>query len=311
MILVMTSVLFVQIAGRLHDEAALLQIAKKGQAASAPVVKLNNGVEMPVLAFAANMWSPEVCKSATLDAIKAGFRFIWSSEIVGAGCQDAQASAITESPVPRSDLFVAGTVDTAGCSGFKGCYEQTKSGAQKQYEVLQQNTLDMLMLDYPPGSGDCDSILGQWAAFEELYPAKVRSIAVSNFLPEHLQCIKNKASATVPSVNQLLFNFGKGKEKTLLEHSKLGIVVQAYSPLGAGSVAANSVCQGVGARYGKSAAQVALKWILQHNVSVATQSTDYSHLQEDAELFDFTLSDDDMQMLDCSSGFSSSSNCND
>lgn len=268
---------------------------------SVPTMKLNNGVQMPVLAFAANLWSSDVCKTATADAIIAGFRFIWSSAIVGADCQAAQVVAISESTVPRSDFFIAGTVDTGSCTGFQQCFEQTKRGAEDQYRILQEDVLDMLMLDYPPSSGDCDSIHGQWAAFEEFYPARARSIAVSNFDSDQLKCITSNSSAVVPSVNQLNFHVGHGGAEVASANANLKVAVQAYSPLGAGQVISNSICSEIGAKYGKSAAQVALRWIFQHDVAIATQSTSLAHLQEDVDIFDFTLSQADMQQLDSQS----------
>eukprot|EP00966_Prymnesium_polylepis_P134131 3100426-Prymnesium_polylepis.1 len=204
--------------------------------ATPPSVTLNNGVAMPVVAFGANVWDAPTCKTATLAALDAGFRFVWSSQLVGAGCQTAQGEAMAESGVARSDIFVAGTADTGSCSSRDSCYSQTRAAAAAQFGYLNETRLDMLMLDYPSSTAGCDAILGQWHAFEELYAAKrVRTIAVSNFSPEQLGCITSNKSATVPSVNQLNFHVGASLD-VVAKNVALGVVVQAYSPLGSGSL---------------------------------------------------------------------------
>ena len=264
----------------------------------APSVTLNNGVQMPVLSFGANLWDAPTCKSATTAAIEAGFRFIWSSQLIGADCQKAQGEAIARSSVPRADLFVAGTADTQSCTSHDDCFMATRAAAMAQYGYLNETTLDMLMLDYPSGSG-CGPITGQWRAFEELYRAhRVRTISVSNFSPEQLQCIASNKSATVPSVNQVNFQVGASRQ-VLADDAALGVVVQAYSPLGAGSLPSAPLLQSIGKAHGKSGAQVALKWILQHNATVTTESTNPDYLREDADLFgDFILSPGEMKQLD-------------
>lgn len=157
----------------------------------------------------------------------------------------------------------------------------------------------MLMLDYPPSDGTCASIGGQWRAFEEEYRARrVRSIAVSNFSPEELRCIVSNASATAPAANQLSLSVGKSTQPVADDAALGGAIVQAYSPLGSGSLASDPLLQQIGAAHNKSAAQVALKWILTHNATVATQSTSAVHLQQDVALFDFELTADEMQKLD-------------
>jgi len=262
--------------------------------ASETTVTLNNGIEMPVMSFAAETWSSSVCKSATADAITSGFRFIWSSALVGSDCQQAQGEAIAATDVDRSDLFISGTVNTGYCSGEDACYQQTLQDANGQFTLIGLDKLDMLMLDYPTQS--CDGIKGQWKAFEELYAAgRVGTIAVSNFNSDQLDCIAD--SATVPSVNQL--HFSVGSSTTMIDdNAKRGIVVQSYSPLDGGRLINDEDCTNVGSAHSKSAAQVAFRWIFQHNGTVATQSTNPVHLQEDVDIFDFVLSDEEMSLLD-------------
>jgi len=269
-----------------------------GAAAAAPAggpsVTLNNGVKMPVLGFAASVWDPDTCKSATAAALSAGFRNVWSSILVGGDCQQQQGAAIAAAGIARGELFIAGTVNTGGCTGTDSCYTQTKSDAEGQFTSLGVKTLDMIMLDYP--GGDCPGIQGQWKAFSELYAAKrVRSIAVSNFDSSQLDCVTANKSV-VPVANQL--SYCVGNSGTMVkDNAKYGIVVQAYSPLGGGSVVSDPDCVAIGKAHGKSAAQVALRWIYQTNATIATESTNPDYLKEDAAIWDFTLTDAEMAKL--------------
>lgn len=240
------------------------------------------------------------------NALQAGFRHVWSSAILGSSCQVAQGEALRASGIDRAELFIVGTVNSGGegCTGFGTCYEQTMSGAQEQFQSLGFDTLDMIMLNYPTGAG-CQSIAGQWEAFEELYAKeRVRAIAVSNFSPEQIECITANASATVPSVNRLHYSIGDAG--TVIEdNARHGIFVQSYSPLSSHGKAAaliiDSDCKSIGQRHGKTAPQVALKWILQTNGTVAMQSINLTHLQEDIDIFDFELTEEELGTLNAKS----------
>jgi len=264
---------------------------------SGPTVTLNNGVKMPMLAFAANMYGPDVCRRATAHALTAGFRNIWSSEIIGDGCQRAQREAMDASGLARSELFVAGTVMNPQCTA-SDCYQTTMSQARNQLEMLSSdNTLDMLMLDYPSSAG-CDGIEGQWKALEELYRAgNVRVIAVSNFRDEHLTCIARNNSATLPAVNQMSYNTGNADRSVLQSNEKFGITVQAYSPLGSGGVLQSPKLHSIAKKHGKTPAQVALRWLTQQGVAVALASTSLEHLKQDVDISSINLSKEDMREL--------------
>ena len=284
-------------------------------AASAPnTVLLNNGVVMPSIAFAASTWPAEICYNATLTALRSGFRFIWSSALVGKDCQDSQATAIAVSGVPRSSIFIAGTVDTQRCTSEKECHNQTLAGGLEQMSgplgtAAWPDGIDMLMLDFPSAAG-CEGIAGQWSALSELYFAHSptlapRSIAVSNFGQQELACLfppfsspATPSAIVPPVVNQLSFSVGHGSTAAVGANGAHGILVQAYSPLGGGRLVHDPLLQQIGAAHGKSAAQVALRWIIQHNATVATQSTNAAHLKEDLSIFDFSLTPSEMATLD-------------
>merc|ERR1711907_28129 len=276
---------------------SVLLLAAAGVHAVSQSVILNNGVEMPALAFGANVWDPATCKQATSDALAAGFRFVWSSALIGQDCQAAQGAAIASSGLPRASLFISGTVNSGDCTDNAGCYTQTKTSAEAQFTTLNVTKLDMLMLDYPSSAG-CDGILGQWKAFSELYNAKkVSAIAVSNFDGDQLECVTKDQNGVKPTVNQLSYSVGMSSD-IVDQNAKYDIVVQAYSPLGNGGLASDPLLQTIGKQHNKTAAQVALRWILQHNATINTQSTNPQHLQQDAQIYDFSLTSEEMTKLD-------------
>merc|ERR1719473_1586563 len=123
------------------------------------------------------------------------------------------------------------------------------SGAEEQFETLGFESLDMIMLDYPSRASGCDAISGQWKAFEELYASKrVRTIAVSNFSPEQMECITSNATSTVPAVNQLHYSVGDAGTM-IADNAKYGIVVQSYSPLNSGSLISDEDCKSIGEKH--------------------------------------------------------------
>lgn len=158
--------------------------------------------------------------------------------------------------------------------------------------------MDMIMLDYP--GKDCDSIQGQWRAFEEMLAAgKTRSLAVSNFSPAQLDCILQNRSATAPVLNQLPYLVKRYDGAAVVENARRGVLVQAWSPLGGGRLPlpASRACEEIGRGYGKSAVQVALRWIVQSGATFATQTKSQAHFVEDLDVFDFQLTESEMQRL--------------
>ncbi|OLP94568.1 hypothetical protein AK812_SmicGene23404 [Symbiodinium microadriaticum] len=224
-----------------------------------PSVQLNNGVSMPVLAFAAEVWDAKTCLNATAEALAAGFRF-------------AQSQAVRNSGLPRAELFIAGTVNDPKCSDYASCYKETRAGAEKQFQLLDEKVLDMLMLDYPAES--CRGIKGQWQ--------------VSNFNLTQLQCATSWEFVTmepeVPAVsfgfvlampeNQMRFAVGHGHDPVLAE--------DAYSPLAKGKLLGMLV--------------------LENAQCLAKSACDFSGMLQaklnrrsicsDLEIFDFTLTDE-------------------
>jgi len=235
----------------------------------------------------------DTAKTQVVQALGVGVRNIFASVL--AGCQTGAGEGIKASGVKREELFVCGSVNDGDCSSADDCYTQTKAACAQNLQDLSLDYVDMIMLDYP--SSGCDNIKGQWKAFQEMLDAKkTKSIAVSNFSPDQLDCLKG---LTTPTVNQMPYSVGHGSDSVVADNTKRNVIVQAYSPLGSGSLVGDADCAKIGKQYKKSAAQVALKWILQQNATFSTNLGDsVQYMKEDIALFDFTLSAADMKILD-------------
>ena len=224
----------------------------------------NGGGKFPLAAFGLQIYDDETARKLTLIALEAGYRNFFASVL--AGNQRGFARAIKESGVPRDELFICGSVVSNRAVGFDKARAATTKGWKENvaaFGVGGIEYLDQIMLDYP--GRDRDSIRGQWRAFEDMHALGLaRTLAVSNFSPAQLDAVLADPDATVrPAVNQLplsvVYHPG-GAAETVEENRRRGVLVQAWAPLG-GSVggfppAARSTCAAIGARYGKSAAQV-------------------------------------------------------
>lgn len=156
--------------------------------------------------------------------------------------------------------------------------------------------LDMIMLDYP-GPND-DSVRGQWRGFEEMRANKlVDDLAVSNFSPAQLDAILVNPDATKPTVNQLPFSVAFHPRDILEYNAKRGVHVQSWSPLSRVLGRYGTELASIGKNYGKSAAQVGLRWIVQSGASFCTQSKSKNHFEEDLNVFDFELTSEEMKRI--------------
>jgi len=164
--------------------------------------------------------------------------------------------------------------------------------------------LDMIMLDYP--GPDAESVRGQWRAFEEMKKAgTVDDLAVSNFSPSQLDVIlTDPKTLTKPTVNQLPFSIANNRKGTLAYNTERDVLVQSWSPLSRvlSSPSTKNELESIGKSYGKSAAQVGLRWIVQSGAAFCTQSKSQKHFEEDLNVFDFKLSNTDMDKISQLSG---------
>lgn len=266
-------------------------------------MKLSDGTMFPGVSFGLQVYDDERAYKYTTLALECGYRNFFASVL--AGNQKGFGRAVRASGIPRSDLYICGSVLSNRARGFDAAYAASKRGCDENVAALDVGPLDMIMLDYP--GPDADSIAGQWRALEKMRDeGAVKQLAVSNFSPAQLDAVLGLENLKAkPVVNQLPLGVGfKAAQNTYLlaENRKRNVVVQAWSPLRVLSPDAKKACAAVGAKYDKSAQQVALRWILQRGATYTCQTTSKAHFIEDLAVDDFALSDGDMKILDAIDG---------
>ena len=223
---------------------------------------------MPILGFGVfQIPDAAECERCVLDAIGAGYRSIDTAQIYGN--EEAVGRAAEKSGVPREELFLTTKVWITN-----GGYEKAKASIDESLRKLRTDYVDLLLIHQP-----FNDYYGTWRAMEEAYKAgKVRAIGVSNFLPHHLEPLLKTEVA--PMVNQVECNPGCQQKQTLAYCRDHGILVEAWSPLGSGRVLENATLQALGKQYGKSAAQICLRWCLEQGVLPLPKSVTPQRIQE-------------------------------
>lgn len=251
-------------------------------------VKLNNGVEMPILGFGVfQVNDPKECEQSVIDAIQAGYRLIDTA--ASYMNEEAVGRAIRNSGVNRSELFITTKlwVQDAG-------YENTKKSFQKSLDKLQLDYIDLYLIHQPFGD-----VHGSWRALEELYKAgKARAIGVSNFQPDRVMDII-MFNEIVPAVNQVEthpFNQQIDNQKFLVENN---VQIESWGPFAEGknNLFQNELLGSIAMRYNKSIAQVVLRWLTQRDIVVIPKSVRKERIIENFNIFDFELSAEDMEAI--------------
>jgi len=261
-----------------------------------PTKEIALGVQMPVLSIGTGGQESSQCATIVDSWLGLGGRGIDTAAIYDD--QSVVAQSIASSKFNRSDVFI--TTKIAGCPPAN----LTRAAVEQDLGALNTDYIDLLLIHFPKGG--CSAT---WAVLEE-YHAKgtLKAIGVSNFKRSNLDALMKTAKIT-PSVNQIQHSVLAHDDDTIQACVGHNITVMAYSPLGRNSTAfwSNPTLKSIGAKYGVGSAQVALKWILQHGHILAFQSTSRKHQAEDADLFRFTLGEQDMTLLDSLPGNVSSS----
>ncbi|MCY7864180.1 glyoxal/methylglyoxal reductase [Bacillus spizizenii] len=251
-------------------------------------VKLHNGVEMPW--FGLGVFKVENGSEATESvraAIKNGYRSIDTAAIYKN--EEGVGIGIKESGVAREELFITSKV----WNEDQG-YETTLAAFEKSLERLQLDYLDLYLIHWPGK----DKYKDTWRALEKLYKdGKIRAIGVSNFQVHHLEELLKDAEIK-PMVNQVEFH-PRLTQKELRDYCKeQGIQLEAWSPLMQGQLLDNEVLTQIAEKHNKSVAQVILRWDLQHEVVTIPKSIKEHRIIENADIFDFELSQEDMDKID-------------
>ena len=251
-------------------------------------VKLNNGVEMPIISFGVYQIPKEDTKRCVLDAIKSGYRGIDTAQSYFN--ESEVGDAIVECGVPREELFITTKVwiDHYG-------YEECKASVEESLRKLKTDYLDLCLLHQP-----FSDYYGAYRALEELYAeGKIKAIGVSNFYPDRLTDICMFDRKVIPAVNQVEVNPYNAQWFAQENMEKHGVKMEAWAPFGEGrnNLFTNETLVSIGKKYNKSSAQVMLRWLVQRGVIVACKSTHIERMKENINVFDFELTEEDMNSI--------------
>lgn len=251
-------------------------------------VTLNNGVKMPKVGFGVyRIKDHKQCKQALLDAIDAGYRLIDTAQSYGN--EEAVGKAIQETSVPRNELFITTKVWVTNYG-----YEKTKASVEESLKKMQLDYIDLVLLHQP-----FNDYYGAYKALEDLYKeGKIKAIGVSNFYPDRLVDLV-LYSEVKPAVNQVEVNVFHQQTTAQTYNEKYEVQMEAWAPFAEGrnNMFTNPELKAIGDRYGKTVAQVILRWLVQRGIVPLAKSVKKERMQENINIFDFELSDEDMAVI--------------
>ena len=248
-------------------------------------ITLNNGVKMPLEGFGVfQVPDPAQCEQAVLDAIASGYRLIDTAAAYMN--EKAVGEAIKKSGVPREELFITTKLWVQDAS-----YEAAKKAIQTSLDNLGLSYLDLYLIHQPMGD-----YVGAYRAMEEAYKeGKLKAIGVCNFYPHRLADLCETVEV-IPAVNQVELHPFFQQENALALMKEYGVVPEAWGPFAEGNhgIFTHPVLTAIGQKYGKSAAQVVLRWNVQRGVVVIPKSVHKERIEQNMNIWDFQLSDEDM-----------------
>lgn len=251
-------------------------------------VELNNGVKMPQLGFGV-FQVPDLkeCEQAVLDAIDSGYRLIDTAAAYHN--EEAVGAAIKKSGVAREELFITSKLWVSDAS-----YERAKKEIETSLNKLGLDYIDLYLLHQPYGD-----VIGAWKALEEAYHAgKIRAIGVSNFYADQLKNLILTCDVK-PVINQIEVNPWYQQKQEIKLNQAEDVRVEAWAPFAEGkhNIFQNEVLAEIGQKYGKANGQVILRWLMQRGIVVIPKSVHKNRMEENFDVFDFELSDEDMQTI--------------
>ncbi|MBD5364896.1 MAG: aldo/keto reductase [Bacteroides sp.] len=247
-------------------------------------IELRNGVKMPIIGYGVYQVDPAECERCVSDALKVGYRMIDTAQAYHN--EDGVGAAIAKSGIPREELFIVSKIWISNYG-----YEKAKASIDESLRKLGTDYIDLMLLHQP----FCDRY-GAYRALEEAHKeGKLRAIGVSNFYPDHFIDLASNVEIP-PMVNQVethVFDQQIEAQKYMEEY---GCQIMSWGPLAEGrnNFFTNPVLESIGKKYGKSVAQVALRWLTQRGVIIIPKSVHVERMEQNLNILDFTLSDEDM-----------------
>lgn len=250
-------------------------------------VKLSNGVEMPILGYGVYQVTPEECERCVSDALSVGYRMIDTAQAYYN--EEGVGRAVKKSGIPREELFLVTKVWISNAG-----YEKAKASIDESLRKLQTDYIDLLLIHQP-----FNDYYGTYRAMEEAYKAgKLRAIGVSNFYPDRFIDLAEFCDIK-PMVNQVethVFNQQRQPQEIMKEY---GTQIMSWGPFAEerNDFFTNPVLKAIGEKYGKSVAQTALRFLIQRDVVVIPKSTHKERMEQNLDVFDFSLSAEDMETI--------------
>ena len=249
--------------------------------------ELNNGVKMPMLGYGVYQTPPEETERCVLEAVDVGYRSIDTAQAYGN--EEGVGSALAKSGLPREEFFLTTKVWISNAG-----YERAKASIEESLQKLRTSYLDLLLIHQPFGD-----YYGTYRAMEEAYKAgKVRAIGVSNFYPDRLIDLYHFAEIK-PAVNQIETHVFQQQETARKYLKDRGVQIESWGPFAEGknNFFQNPVLVETGKRYGKTAAQTALRFLIQSGVVAIPKSTHRERMEENFQIFDFALTGEEMEKI--------------
>ena len=250
-------------------------------------VKLNNGVEMPVLGYGVFQVPPETCERCVSDAISVGYRLIDTAQAYYN--EEGVGRAITRCGVPRSQLFLTTKIWITNAGE-----EKAAASIDESLRKLRTDYIDLLLIHQP-----FSDYTGTWRAMEKaVREGKVRAIGLSNFYPDRFVDIAEYA-VIKPAVNQLKTNVFSQQWDAEAEMKPYGTHIMAWGPLAQGDpdLQSNPVLAGLAEKYGKTPQQVALRYLVQRDIIAIPKSTHVERMKQNLDVFDFALTPEEMESI--------------
>lgn len=248
---------------------------------------LNNGVKMPKLGYGVYQVSADECERCVTDAISVGYRLIDTAQSYGN--EEGVGRAVAKCGLPREDLFLTTKIWISN-----GGYDKAKASIDVSLQKLQTDYIDLMLIHQP-----FNDYYGTYRAMEDAYKeGKLRAIGISNFYPDRFVDLCSFVEIK-PAVNQIETHVFHQQKKAHAIMQKYHVQHEAWGPFAEGrkDMFTNPVLVEIGRKYNKSAAQTALRFLMQSDVVVIPKSTHKDRMQENISIFDFKLSDDDMKAI--------------